>query len=33
MNVIPKISILMNEKADTVRNLKCVTAYEILVLE
>jgi len=32
MNNTPKISILMNEIADTLSDLKCVTAHEILIL-
>ena len=32
MSNTPKISILMNENADTKSDLKCVTADEILIL-
>jgi hypothetical protein len=32
MNITPKISILMNENADTKSDLKCVIADEMLIL-
>ena len=32
MDITPKISILMNENADTNSDMKCVTADEILIL-